>query len=128
VSRRTSTSCTHVADRLRFLPGLNRVLSPGRAGLLRPRWLPAGEPDLDFHVRQRVLEDGAGEDGLRHAVGDLLTARLDHDRPMWELWLLRGYSPTRFAVVYKVHHCVHDGVALTEVARRAVHRNPRAAC
>ncbi|TDV56188.1 wax ester/triacylglycerol synthase domain-containing protein [Actinophytocola oryzae] len=108
----------HVGGRLSLLPGLNRVLSTGRARLLRPRWLPAGEPDLEFHVRERVLARGSGEVGLRGAVDDLLTARLDHDRPMWELWLLRGHCADRFAVVYKVHHSVHDGVALTEVVRR----------
>jgi len=44
-----------------------------------------------------------------------MTQRLDRDRPLWETWVVEGLAGGRWALVSKVHHCMVDGVAGTEL-------------
>jgi diacylglycerol O-acyltransferase len=41
--------------------------------------------------------------------------RLDRSRPLWEVWLVEGLARHRWALISKVHHCMVDGVAGTEI-------------
>src|SRR5947208_991306 len=36
-------------------------------------------------------------------------------RPLWELWMVEGLSEDRWALLSKVHHCMVDGVAATDL-------------
>lgn len=68
------------------------------------------EVDLDFHFRHSALPPPGGERELGVLVSRLHSRPLDLDRPLWEVHLIEGLSPVRFALYFKVHHALMDGV------------------
>lgn len=86
---------------------------PVRSPLGRPAW----EDDPDFtlgrHVRRSVLPE-PDEAALRAAVDARLHVAFDHDHPLWEMELLEGLGAGA-AVLCRFHHCLADGIALSQV-------------
>ena len=41
--------------------------------------------------------------------------RLDRERPLWDCWIIEGLSDNRWAVLTKLHHCIADGIAATQL-------------
>jgi WS/DGAT/MGAT family acyltransferase len=53
-------------------------------------------------------------------------------KPLWELWLVEGLAEDRWALISKVHHCMVDGIAGTDLMQlmfdlepEATHGEPR---
>jgi diacylglycerol O-acyltransferase len=40
-----------------------------------------------------------------------MSTPLDRELPLWETWLVEGLDGGRWALVFKVHHCLVDGIA-----------------
>jgi diacylglycerol O-acyltransferase len=91
-----------------------RVVEP-RLGLGRPAWVEADDVDLDWHVAEPANADPLSDEELRHAVGDLLSERLDHTRPLWRLDAL-PLTGDRVAIVGRIHHAMADGVSAIRLA------------
>jgi len=36
---------------------------------------------------------------------------LDRERPLWETWLVDGLEGDHWALIFKIHHCMVDGIA-----------------
>lgn len=45
----------------------------------------------------------------------MISTRLDPERPLWEVVFVEGLEGDRFAMISKLHHCMVDGVAATQV-------------
>jgi WS/DGAT/MGAT family acyltransferase len=45
----------------------------------------------------------------------VFSQQLDRNKPLWELWVVEGLSSGRWALLSKVHHCMVDGVAATDL-------------
>jgi hypothetical protein len=89
-----------------------------------------GKPAVDRRRPADGKGDPAAEDGWREhpprdvtrgrrlavcqLVADLASAPLDHDRPLWEVYLIDGFG-TGAAVLTRVHHAIADGIALARV-------------
>ena len=86
-----------------------RVVEP-RLGLGRPAWVEADDIDLDWHVAEPAHADPLSDEELRGAIGELLSERLDHTRPLWRLDCL-PLTGNRFAIVGRIHHAMADGVS-----------------
>lgn len=74
----------------------------------RPRWVPAPEPDLAWHVIERHSADGLR--GLEAAVAELAAEPFPRDRPLWRIAMVRDVGPGRSAMVFLMHHALGDGV------------------
>jgi hypothetical protein len=74
----------------------------------RPRWVPAPEPDLDWHVIERRSSDGLS--GLEAVVAELAEEPFPRDRPLWRIAMVRDVGPGRSAMVFLMHHALGDGV------------------
>jgi diacylglycerol O-acyltransferase / wax synthase len=89
------------------------VRVPGNLG--RPTWQDDPEFDLDYHLRRTALPEPGGDIQLQDLVGRIMSQPLDHDRPLWEDWVVEGLSGGRWALVTKVHHSMVDGIAGTDL-------------
>jgi diacylglycerol O-acyltransferase len=53
-----------------------------------------------------------------------MAQRLDRDRPLWETWVVEGLADGRWGLISKVHHCMVDGVAGTEIYHLLMSTSP----
>jgi diacylglycerol O-acyltransferase / wax synthase len=95
-------------------------------GLARPVWVADPHFDLDYHVRHTALPRPGDDDQLRRLVGRIMGQQLDRRRPLWETWFVEGLDDDRWAMISKVHHCVVDGVAGTDLLATVLDADPDA--
>lgn len=100
-----------ISGKLHLVPRYRQVVRGVPLGLGRRFW--ADDPcfDLDYHLRRTGLPAPGGEAELRSLVGRVMSTRLDRSRPLWEMWLAEGLPGGRWALISKIHHCMVDGVA-----------------
>lgn len=77
----------------------------------RPIWADDPHFHLDYHVRHTALPRPGSDEELLALVGRVMSQPLDRGRPLWEMWLVEGLEDGRWALVFKVHHCMVDGIA-----------------
>jgi WS/DGAT/MGAT family acyltransferase len=103
-----------IAERIHLTPALATRLGTA------PDGSPAWQPDPDFDVANHVVEhhhDAALDAaGLRRCVARLFEQRLDRDRPLWRIDLVR-LDDDRRALVWRIHHALADGTASVRYGR-----------
>ena len=77
----------------------------------RPLWVDDPHFQILYHVRHTAVPGPGSDEQLRNLAGRVLGQRLDMAKPLWELWLVEGLADDRWAIISKVHHCMVDGVA-----------------
>ena len=61
-----------------------------------------------------------GDDAaLCRLMGRVMSQPLDRERPLWETWLVEGLEEGRWALLFKVHHCMVDGISAVEITTSA---------
>ena len=87
-------------------------------------WWPAGGPpvwiddakfDASFHLHRVALPSPATDAELRTLVSNILSTGLDTTRPLWETYIIEGVEGNRFGLVWKLHHCLADGVSVRDI-------------
>ena len=77
---------------------------------------PYWQTDIDFQIENHVLRHALAapltEDRLADVVAELGNQPLDPRRPLWALHMVEG-SDGALALVFRLHHCIGDGFALT---------------
>ena len=104
-----------ISERMGTFPRLSQRVAEPRLGLGRPAWVEAPDVDLDWHVAEPERADPLSDEELRQAVGELLSERLDHTRPLWRLDVL-PLTGGRVAVIARIHHAMADGVSAIRLA------------
>lgn len=99
-----------LSERLPRMHRLHQTLAVSAGGLRRPVWTEAEELDLGAHVHRVQAHARGQRDGLDAVVGGIMESRLSHDRPLWDLWVVEGLADGRWALVWRVHHTVADGL------------------
>ena len=84
-------------------------------GMGEPVWIDDPHFNIDYHLRHsaRALS-GRREQLRRHGGAGLLPAPRPL-KPLWEIWMVEGLEDERWALLSKVHHCMVDGVAATDM-------------
>jgi diacylglycerol O-acyltransferase / wax synthase len=80
-----------------------------------PAWIDDPHFSLDYHVRHTAIPAPGGEQQLRQMASRIFSQHLDRNKPLWELWSVEGLADGRWALLSKVHHCMVDGVAATDL-------------
>lgn len=76
-----------------------------------PVWVDDEHFDLDYHVRHMSLPRPGSEEQLKAAAGRILSQPLNRSKPLWEMWVVEGIEDDRFALIFKIHHCMIDGIS-----------------
>ena len=79
-----------------------------------PHWQDDPYFDLGRHIHRVALPDPGGQEELQAMVSDLMCTSLDFSKPLWQIHLVENYG-TGCAIIWRIHHCIGDGIALTYV-------------
>ncbi|MEP7019353.1 MAG: wax ester/triacylglycerol synthase family O-acyltransferase, partial [Pseudonocardiales bacterium] len=87
-------------------------------------WQTDREFDLEHHVRFNALPHPGRVRELLALCSRLHSTLLDRNRPLWETHLIEGLEDGRYALYFKVHHALVDGVAATRLLSRMLSEDP----
>lgn len=93
-------------------------------GLKRPTWAEIDHIEIENHLQSWGLPDPAGPAELMALVSRLLGEELDMQAPLWEMHLIEGLSPDRYALFTKIHHAVMDGVGGVNLLHKMLSTDP----
>ncbi len=100
----------HVESRLPLIPRYLQRVMPAPFGLGMPTWEFDPNFDIHHHVRELRLKRGTLTE-LQKVVSEILSHRLDRQRPLWEFTIINGMRNKRSALLMRVHHCLADGIS-----------------
>ena len=109
---------TTLAERVLAVPRFRQVLRTQPLDLGAPRWADDTDIDISHHVRRAALPRPGNDTALFRWVAEVMERRLDRDRPLWECWIVDGLAHNRWAILMKIHHCIADGIAATQMLAR----------
>jgi diacylglycerol O-acyltransferase len=104
-----------VLGKLPLVPRYRQRVRTVPLQLGRPLWVDDPHFQILYHVRHTAVPSPGSDEQLRNLAGRVLGQRLDLAKPLWELWVVEGLENGRWAVISKVHHCMIDGVAGTDL-------------
>jgi diacylglycerol O-acyltransferase / wax synthase len=116
-----------IRSRLHQLPRLRQRLLQPPLGLGTPFWVDHETFDVHRHVFRATLPAPGTDAEFRALAGELLAPPLDRSKPLWELTLVDGFDTDRFAVVYKTHHAMADGISAVDIGMLLFDVEPTAA-
>jgi diacylglycerol O-acyltransferase len=100
-----------VAERIARCPRFGWRVREVPFGIDLPYWVDDEALNFNEHVRRAALPAPGGTQELGALVGHLFAMPLDRTRPLWEMYLIEGLQGGRVALLWKVHHCLMDGVS-----------------
>jgi diacylglycerol O-acyltransferase / wax synthase len=104
-----------VAGKLDLVPRYRQKVRFMPLGAGTPAWVEDPHFSLDYHVRHTAVPAPGSEEQLRNMAARVFSQALDRNKPLWELWSVEGLADGRWALLSKVHHCMVDGVAATDL-------------
>ncbi len=104
-----------ITGKLDIVPRYRQKVRFVPLGAGAPVWIEDPHFSLDYHLRRTALPAGGSEELLRQMAARVFSQHLDRNKPLWELWMVEGLSRGRWALLSKVHHCMVDGVAATDL-------------
>ena len=106
----------HVRGRLHLVPRYRQKLATPPLETGRPLWVDDPSFNIEYHVRHAALPSPGTEEQLFLLVGRIASQPLDRSKPLWENWLVEGLEDDRFALIFKTHHALVDGVSGVDLA------------
>jgi diacylglycerol O-acyltransferase len=99
-----------VESKLPLIPRyLKRVVAPPlNIGL--PSWEYDPTFDIRRHLREVTLKHGSDAE-LKTLAGKILSTVMNRQYPLWDLTLVHGLKGNRSGLIFRLHHCLADGIA-----------------
>jgi diacylglycerol O-acyltransferase len=104
-----------VQSKLPLVPRYRQKVRFVPLGLGEPVWVDDAYFDLAYHLRHTAVPRPGSAGQLRTMAARVFSQHLDRARPLWEIWMVEGLKRERWALLSKVHHCMVDGVAATDL-------------
>lgn len=113
-----------IRERIAYVPRYRMRVRHVPGGLAAPVWVEDEEFDLTYHVRRSGLPRPGTHEQLREFVGRVMARRLDHSRPLWEMYLVEGLEGDRIALITKTHLLLVDGDAHVDIGHVLLDEEP----
>ncbi len=111
-------------DSTEFADPFNRRLVSYNMRAIAPMWTRDYDLDMEFHVRHQALPHPGGERELGMLISRLHSNPMDVSRPLWEYHVIEGLEDGRFAIYFKMHHSMVDGIAGIRMLQRSMSTSP----
>jgi WS/DGAT/MGAT family acyltransferase len=100
-----------MCERVRLCPRFGWKLQEVPFGFDLPYWVDFPEYTPEQHITRVAVPMPGGTPELADLVGFLYAKPLDRTRPLWEIFVIEGLQGGRMALLWKVHHCMMDGMS-----------------
>ncbi|HZQ96038.1 MAG TPA: wax ester/triacylglycerol synthase family O-acyltransferase [Candidatus Sulfotelmatobacter sp.] len=119
--------CVHfVESKLPLLPRYLKHIMAAPFGVGLPSWEYDSEFDIRRHIREVKLRYGT-ETELKALAGKMFSTMMDRRHPLWDMTLVRGLKGNRTGVIFRLHHCLADGIAGVGIINVLLDASPEAA-
>lgn len=99
-------------------PTFHQRIRKSRNPLFMPHWENDPDFSMDHHFEVVRLPEPGDKRTLEHVVSEQRSQLLDHERPLWKIYLIQGYlqdgTPTS-AMHSRIQHSIADGWALVRL-------------
>lgn len=89
-------------------------------------WDEDQEFDLDHHFRHIALPHPGRIRELLTYISQEHSALLDRAKPLWTCNIIEGIEGNRFAMYFKIHHAMVDGIAGMRLVEKSLSQDPAA--
>jgi len=118
----------YVSELAEYMYSFQQPIAPFNQRLVkkfgRYYWDTDQQFDVEHHFRHSALPKPGRIRELLSLVSVKHSALMDRQRPMWEVHLIEGIRGKKFALYYKAHHCMLDGVAAMRMGMRLMSEDP----
>ncbi|MGZ4838007.1 MAG: wax ester/triacylglycerol synthase family O-acyltransferase [Terriglobales bacterium] len=101
---------SYIETKLDVVPRYRQRVKIPPLNLGLPTWSHDPEFDVRNHIRETRLSRSTTA-AFKEATARILSQRMDHGRPLWDLTLVHGLPGNRTGLIVRVHHCLADGLA-----------------
>ena len=116
----------HFARRIHLLPRFRQRVVFAPFNLAHATLEDDPEFALSDHLKHHRLPRGSSDAEMAAAAMRANEPALDRSRPLWELHLFQGLEGGRSALLWKIHHCIVDGVSALQLIATAMDLKPDA--
>ncbi|NHB57675.1 WS/DGAT/MGAT family O-acyltransferase [Acinetobacter shaoyimingii] len=89
-------------------------------------WEEDSEFDLDHHFRHIALPNPGRIRELLVYISQEHSTLIDRAKPLWTCHIIEGIEGNRFAMYFKIHHAMVDGVAGMRLVQKSLSNDPNA--
>jgi len=114
-----------VESKLPLLPRYMQRIMAAPFGMGLPTWEYDPEFQIRRHIREVKLHDGTIAE-LKELAGTLFSNVMDRRHPLWDMTLVRGLEGDRTGIIFRLHHCMADGIAGVGIMNVLLDANPSA--
>ena len=99
-----------VASKLPLIPRYLKRVVPAPLNLGLPSWEYDPTFDIGRHLSEVTLKHGSDAE-LKTLAGKILSTVMNRQHPLWDMTLVHGLKGNRSGLVFRLHHCLADGIA-----------------
>jgi len=113
-----------VESKLPLIPRYLKRVVPPLLNIGLPSWEYDPTFDIRRHVREVTLKHGS-EAELKTLAGKILSTVMDRQHSLWDMTLVHGLKGNRSGLIFRLHHCLADGIAGVEIMNVLMDASPR---
>ena len=103
-----------IESRVSSFPRFRKKVVRPVSGMGTPSWEMDRHFDIRSHLHRVALPSPGGKAELQEMVSDMMADPLDPHKPLWQVHLIENYGEGS-VVLFRIHHCIADGIALIYV-------------
>ena len=98
-----------VESKLPLIPRYLKRVVPPLFNIGLPSWEFDPTFDIRNHMRDATLKHGSDAE-LKTLAGKILSTVMDRQHPLWDMTLVHGLKGNRSGLIFRLHHCLADGI------------------